>query len=210
MQLHATCCRKHHCCKQAESWPGRHRAAAGRAAWIPCPTVPGRGLGQLLAGQLPRYQPIVLAGHSFGGGEAVFIASVRAVAGVVMLASPPFLGSIGPGSWVARLRAGPIPLDRYIGFIHSGDPFYMFATAGWRTMGLPAFGALTSADHIAAPYRNAAKDVVHIDRHGPLCRRHHRCKQAQGSAARQPQPGVLVGQLPHGRTYTVRPDRYPV
>ncbi|HEV2375511.1 MAG TPA: HNH endonuclease signature motif containing protein [Streptosporangiaceae bacterium] len=43
----------------------------------------------------------------------------------------------------------------------------------------------------------------------PLCRRHHRAKQAQGWHLDQPQPGVMVWRLPHGRTYTTEPDPYP-
>jgi hypothetical protein len=42
-----------------------------------------------------------------------------------------------------------------------------------------------------------------------LCRRHHRAKQAQGWWLDQPEPGVLVWQLPHGRSYRVDPRRYP-
>jgi hypothetical protein len=44
----------------------------------------------------------------------------------------------------------------------------------------------------------------------PLCRRHHRAKQAQGWRLVQPEPGVLYWRLPHGRTYRVEPDPYPV
>jgi hypothetical protein len=43
----------------------------------------------------------------------------------------------------------------------------------------------------------------------PLCRRHHRAKQAQGWYLAQPEPGVLVWKLPHGRRYRVGPDPYP-
>jgi hypothetical protein len=42
----------------------------------------------------------------------------------------------------------------------------------------------------------------------PLCRRHHRAKQAEGWHLDQPQPGVMVWRLPHGRTYTTTPDPY--
>lgn len=42
----------------------------------------------------------------------------------------------------------------------------------------------------------------------PLCRRHHRAKQTYGWRLEQPQPGVLVWRLPHGRTYRVEPDPY--
>jgi hypothetical protein len=43
----------------------------------------------------------------------------------------------------------------------------------------------------------------------PLCRRHHRAKQAHGWHLDQPQPGVMVWTLPSGRQYTVRPTSYP-
>ena len=42
-----------------------------------------------------------------------------------------------------------------------------------------------------------------------LCRRHHQAKQAQGWWLDQPEPGVLVWRLPHGRSYLVEPRRYP-
>jgi hypothetical protein len=42
-----------------------------------------------------------------------------------------------------------------------------------------------------------------------LCRRHHQAKQAQGWRLDQPEPGVLVWTLPHGRRYRVEPDPYP-
>jgi hypothetical protein len=44
----------------------------------------------------------------------------------------------------------------------------------------------------------------------PLCRHHHRCKQAEGWCLEQPEPGVLVWRTPSGRTYTVTPTVYPV
>ena len=43
----------------------------------------------------------------------------------------------------------------------------------------------------------------------PLCRRHHRAKQAPGWTLAQPEPGTLVWTAPHGRSYTVTPDPYP-
>ena len=44
----------------------------------------------------------------------------------------------------------------------------------------------------------------------PLCRQHHRCKQAERWCLEQPEPGVLVWRTPSGRTYTVTPTVYPV
>jgi hypothetical protein len=43
----------------------------------------------------------------------------------------------------------------------------------------------------------------------PLCRQHHRAKQAPGWHLAQPQPGILAWTPPHGRTYTVTPQPYP-
>ena len=43
----------------------------------------------------------------------------------------------------------------------------------------------------------------------PLCRHHHRCKQAEGWRLAQPEPGVLIWHTPVGRTYATRPTQYP-
>ncbi len=42
----------------------------------------------------------------------------------------------------------------------------------------------------------------------PLCRHHHRCKQAQGWLLEQPEPGVLIWRTPAGRSYLTAPTRY--
>jgi hypothetical protein len=44
----------------------------------------------------------------------------------------------------------------------------------------------------------------------PLCRHHHRCKQAQGWQLEQPVPGVLVWHTPSGRKYTTTPTQYAI
>ena len=43
----------------------------------------------------------------------------------------------------------------------------------------------------------------------PLCRHHHRAKQADGWHLEQSPPGVLTWHVPSGRTYTTRPTKYP-
>jgi uncharacterized protein DUF222 len=64
--------------------------------------------------------------------------------------------------------------------------------------------------------RAATCDLDHTDPHhgggltcecnlAPLCRHHHRCKQAEGWRLAQPEPGVLVWHTPAGRTYTTTP-----
>jgi hypothetical protein len=44
----------------------------------------------------------------------------------------------------------------------------------------------------------------------PLCRHHHRSKQAEGWWLEQPEPGVLKWRAPSGRTFTTRPAVYPL
>jgi hypothetical protein len=43
----------------------------------------------------------------------------------------------------------------------------------------------------------------------PLCRHHHRCKQAEGWWLEQPEPGVLIWRVPSGRSYATAPTVYP-
>jgi len=45
---------------------------------------------------------------------------------------------------------------------------------------------------------------------GPLCRRHHRCKQAPGWRLDQPEPGVFRWTTPSGRGYTTTPTVYEI
>jgi Domain of unknown function (DUF222) len=44
----------------------------------------------------------------------------------------------------------------------------------------------------------------------PLCRRHHRAKQARGWQLTQPEPGTMVWITPSGRSYATGPAVYPV
>jgi hypothetical protein len=43
----------------------------------------------------------------------------------------------------------------------------------------------------------------------PLCRRHHRAKQARGWQLAQPEPGAMVWITPSGRSYATGPTVYP-
>ena len=42
----------------------------------------------------------------------------------------------------------------------------------------------------------------------PLCRHHHKCKQAEGWRLEQPEPGVLIWRTPSRRTYVTTPTVY--
>ncbi len=44
----------------------------------------------------------------------------------------------------------------------------------------------------------------------PLCRHHHRAKQAEGWHLDQPEPGVLIWRVPSGRRYVTLPSRLDI
>lgn len=149
-------------------------------------TYPREGWGRFLSGGLPRYGSIVLAGHSQGGAEAAFIATRRAVAGVVMLSAPPDTDLVlRPATWLAGVRAGKTSVSRYFGFMHSGDPYVGRVSADWKAMGLAAFGRLTSVDGARVLYGGShelisaaplpqtgvpdAHDGTAVDSAQPLC-----------------------------------------
>lgn len=61
-------------------------------------------------------------------------------------------------------------------------------------------------DHVLAYDRGGATCLCNL---GPLCRRHHRCKQAEGWALSQDTSGAATWTTPAGRRYTTMPSAYP-
>jgi len=88
-------------------------------------------------------------------------------------------------------------------------------SANWSRPG----SAPAPSPAVGAPARGCDFDhTIPWDQHGrtcecnlaALCRRHHQVKQAPGWHLTQPAPGLLTWTAPHGRSYTVTPDPYPV
>jgi hypothetical protein len=130
------------------------------------------------------------------------------------------------GREAAATRAGPPDpwaLNVTIRPLTSGECFHKRESKGYQPA--PSLRHLVNIRHRTCGFpgcRNPAArcDQDHTiphDRGGRtcecnlacLCRRHHRAKQAQGWWLDQPEPGVLVWRLPHGRSYEVNPGRYP-
>jgi hypothetical protein len=61
-------------------------------------------------------------------------------------------------------------------------------------------------DHTVAFDRGGLTCMCNL---GPLCRKHHRCKQAEGWSLRQGTWGEFLWATPSGRRYTTRPAPYP-
>ncbi len=97
-----------------------------------------------VAGDQPRWEDIIITGHSHGASTSGIIGMTRPVARVVMLAGP-----YDPGqNW---LNGDPATApERFFGFSHTGDGQHQGHLAAFEALGLP--GAPTSVDGAAAPY----------------------------------------------------------
>ena len=129
-------------------------------------------------------------------------------------AGPP---GTGPPHWPPVLAAPLIPITR-------GPCDHAHAEAGYHPSRklqhlIRARSGTCTAPGCARPA--AACDLDHTvpwDQGGltcecglaPLCRRHHRCKQAEGWHLEQPEPGLLVWRVPSGRVYATTSTVYPV
>jgi hypothetical protein len=100
-----------------------------------------------------RWDRIVLAGHSQGGGHAAILGKRHSVKRVVMLGSPTDDCQVsgGPASWLGA--PGYTQSDRYYGFVHAEDPGFDRILAAWKALGLTPFGGLVNVDNDDPPYQ---------------------------------------------------------
>lgn len=100
---------------------------------------------------------VSVAGHSQGGGHALFLAQRRSVFRASAFASGGDLvdGGDVPASWVSQPFL--TPAANIFGFISTRDE--LVSTAGtvtaWQQIGLGAFGSVTSVDGATAPFGGA-------------------------------------------------------
>ncbi|MEM9008554.1 MAG: hypothetical protein AAGE59_34215 [Cyanobacteria bacterium P01_F01_bin.86] len=110
---------------------------------------------QYLEGETPKWEAIVVAGHSQGGGHAAMIAQERLVARVVMLSAPadysPICRDLAP--WLAAPHA--TPSDRYYGFIHLKDAGLARVQHAWQRLGMGALDSAVNVDDQVPPYHHA-------------------------------------------------------
>jgi hypothetical protein len=92
---------------------------------------------QYLDGDEPRWERLVLAGQSQGGGMAAFIAQTRRVAGVVMFSGGWDHQAGGDiAEWYARPSV--TPLQHWHATYHVNEPQAPAMEAIYRRLGLPA------------------------------------------------------------------------
>ncbi len=112
---------------------------------------PAEGWGQYLAAGVPRWDRVVISGHSQGGGHAALMARDRLMARVCMFASPKDTSSFfnAPAAWQTTVHV--TPTDRYYGFNHQQDS-QATTLRNWAALGLASLGAPVDVDVNAPPY----------------------------------------------------------
>ena len=121
----------------------------------------------------------------------------------------------GPAAWLAGLEfawleRGACAHPRQAAAYRPTGKLHELVVIRHRTCGFPGCrrpARRCDLDH-TRPYDQGGKTCE--CNLGPLCRRHHQAKQAPGWHLSQPEPGTLNWTPPHGRSYTVTPDFYPV
>lgn len=138
----------------------------------------------------------------------------RAVAHGCARAGPGPPGTADPAAWLATVKITPIETGicshrRESAGYRPPDSLRHLIKIRSRRCGYPGCrrpAARCDDDH-TVPFHKGGK-TCECNLH-PLCRRHHRAKQAPGWHLSQPEPGVLTWCLPSGRRVTVLPDPYP-
>lgn len=116
---------------------------------------PENGWLNYLDDDMPRWESIIVAGHSQGGGHAAMIAKDNLVARVIMLAAPADYSKINENmaSWLYSHHV--TPSNRYYGFVHVQDPAYLRIAKAWELLGLSDYGDMVNIDEVEIPYGNS-------------------------------------------------------
>jgi len=97
---------------------------------------------------------LVLAGHSQGGGEAAYIAKIKAVSGVAMFSAPEdaAVGSdglcTGNADWLSDSKGFKTSLAHFYGLTHEQDEFFPRIEGAWNAFA-SSTGATTLPDTVA-------------------------------------------------------------
>jgi len=121
---------------------------------------PNEGWGQYLDNDgAIRWNAVVVAGHSQGGGHAAIIAKYHEVARLAMFAWTDLRdGQVVP--WIGTGNATPV--ERYFGFNHLQDAL-AGRLAAWHAFGMDQFGHVVDVDTASAPYGGSHQLVTGVE-----------------------------------------------
>lgn len=116
---------------------------------------PDQGWLEYLEGDNPKWESIIVAGHSQGGGQAALIAKQHQVARVIMLGAPADYSRVHRGLAPWLTKPSPTPVERYYGFVHTQDPAVQKIKEAWKSLGMDAAGAIVNVDTEPPPYQGS-------------------------------------------------------
>ncbi|MEW6196656.1 MAG: hypothetical protein AB1521_16030 [Bacteroidota bacterium] len=100
-----------------------------------------------------KWERIISAGHSQGGGHAGFASKYFKVDKVIMISATDWVDG-KTADWIRK--PGPTEAVKYFGFIHTKDvPIYNTIPITWRDYGMLQFGLMKNIDVIQRPYDNS-------------------------------------------------------
>lgn len=103
-----------------------------------------------------RWENVVVAGHSQGGGHAGIIGKNKLVTRVIMFAAMDFNGFRNSvANWI--LSPGVTPNSGFYGFSHQQDEevnYTILSTRAWAAYGMNAFGAAENVESVAPPFNH--------------------------------------------------------
>jgi hypothetical protein len=160
---------------------------------------PSEGWDQYLDGGAPRWERLVVAGHSQGGGMAAIIGKEHEVARVAMFSWKDTITPLQPAPWLFAPKATPV--DRYVGFSHQHSAPIPEEVA-WNALGLP--GVTVNVDITPEPYGNANRlttDVLpqtgsYDDAHGSVATDQNTPLRADGTPVLSEVWRYLLGATP--------------
>jgi hypothetical protein len=118
-------------------------------------THPDEGWDQYFAlGGGIRWERIVTAGHSQGGGHAGFGSKYFGVSRVIMFAATDWVSTGRTADWITM--PGPTPPERYFGLVHEEDvPIFSTIPITWRDYGMLRFGPIVGIETMSPPYNHS-------------------------------------------------------
>jgi pimeloyl-ACP methyl ester carboxylesterase len=136
------------------------------------------GWGRFLANGEPRWDRVIVAGHSQGGGHAAMIARLRVVDRAILFSATE------PARWTTATFA--TPKSRLYGFAHQRESAYRAFSTSWRLIGMA--GPLTTVDAASPPFGGAHQLQTSVDtcRSVAIVDRFHNCVITDAVTPRTP------------------------
>lgn len=110
-----------------------------------------------LTGDSPKWESIVVAGHSQGGGQAAILGKKYNVARVIMLAAPGDYNQElnAPAAWLSAPMV--TPPERYYGLVHLRDRGLERILTAWEALGMAVCGPVINIESQLPPYESSSR-----------------------------------------------------